>query len=369
MSSTRSFFSRFKNAVTENLSSATDCIKSLANKKIVRLPTYFVMAAISQLLDTACDQKMKNASLVEYYNEVPSRIVWLIFSSLVMGINIEFVTQTLLADRNREDGPRSNNISAKKILITCTTVYGGCHFIQKSLSTPITSANVIYILGSTAINSLSSGILTTGGGYFLQKFNYSILPFTRKHVTLISIGIALSVIEELLDYMCQQMIDHNDLQWESLTSPKRLLALHVFDTIVQGLFYGISLCNLKKYSTFERPEEEQPFLKIRNIILGMSIVSTSISIFIKQALTVPIHWKNAGFIIADSLATGIPFGLALGSTSYTMGKLQVNYVNDRGLPERKEPLLSRQSFIGNSISRDNDVQAENEYRPPSLAIN
>jgi hypothetical protein len=328
----------------------------------------------AQLLDTMLNQEIEDSNFKDYYSDAPSRIAWLVLSSLFLGINLDFVIQTLQDDTNNNQILHSDRISAKKIWVTCTTAYTSHFLIQKSLATPITPENAVYILCSSAINGPLWGTLGTGAGYLLKKFNYNILPFAQSDIALIGLGIIISTLQEMLDYICKQMIDNDSLEWDSLVSPKRLFALHAYNSLLQGLMYGVSFCSARKYSRDELPENESVILKIRNGLLTTTILIAPISILIQQAMTVPINQNNAGYIIGDSFAIGIPYGLSTGCTAFTLLKLQLDYrrshltrqlASDR-LYEHREPFLSRNHFLTDREPDQKIIEVNTEYAPPAL---
>src|SRR5438552_3636779 len=99
MSSTRGLFSRFK----ERLSTIQHNVISFASNPCTIFSASFIVIGVAQLLDTACNQKLLDEPFGDYYTETPSRIAWLMLSSLFLGLNLSSVIQTLREDANLED--------------------------------------------------------------------------------------------------------------------------------------------------------------------------------------------------------------------------------------------------------------------------
>jgi hypothetical protein len=369
MSSTRSVFSRFR----EGLFIAKEKITSFSSNPYVTFFSSFLVAGIAQLLDTACNQKLLNEPFKDYYDEAPSRIAWLVISSLFLGMNLHSVIETLRGNINPQLGLDLNPVSAKKILIGSTIACSANHFIQKSLSTPIARNNALVIMCSTAINGPLSGSLMAGGVYILKKLNYKILPLTSKDMKLMSLGMLISILQELLDFMCTQMIEQNALKWDSLASPTRLLALHLYNSILQGVIYGISLVNLNKYSQLE-PWEDRAILKVRNIFLGVSAAASSVGIFVHQALTVPIQLSNAPYILTNSLVKGGVSGIIGGSSLFTIIRLvalrnsavQQNNLQ-RALLDDDIPAIDTLSSPGSLLGSSPNIQDNEEHHEEQYA--
>ena len=353
MLSTRHLFSTF-----------TEC---LSNHKKIRFSACVALAGFSQFLSTACDQAIEGDDFEHYYAKAPSRIVWLMLSSLFYGWNFDAVIEAILQYMQNNE---NDHISAKKVWGLSTITCGAQYFIQKALSTPINEGNAPYMAGNTLINALFFGALTANGGYLLQKFNYNILPFGFEHGKLITAGTTLSMLQEVLHFMCQEMIDHNAIEWDSLISPPRLLVLNSYMTLLRGILYGISFYNLKKYS--EVASEEKPLLKIRNILLGSITLLTPFSMFTYLALTEPLNLNNWGYIVGDSFVTGFPDGFLTASTLYTIIKLKFDHDYHPGREivvnpsnENREFLLSQHSFLADKRNDpEESTLPQREYVPP-----
>lgn len=312
MSTTRNLLNRFTGSVRQYVSS---CMTS----PYVTSSASILLVGSLQLIDFICKQKIEHDDIDwAYYTDVPTRIILFALLSLIVGANLKQVIKTIHADVASEE----DKISAMKILATSTAGITGYNFTQDALCTPINQNNFIYMISRSLANGLLYGPLMSSGGYFLQKLNYTIRPFNKDHLKFISAGIVISAIQEVLNYICDQEIDNDQLVWDSFVSPKRLLAWHLIETLIQGTIYGLSAYGLKKYSRSEdeHSDNHRFEIKFRNIILGVFALTMSGGAFIDQAMTVPINEKNSPYITLKSLADGI-YGLVSGANTFVLFKL------------------------------------------------
>lgn len=355
-----SFFSPLSDIPTRCSSALHSCFNSVKNSRAVTIGSSVILVGAIEILDFICNQKMTNDTVDwAYYSETPSRIVWLILLSSMLGWNLDNVIRTIKNDVDHS----SENISAKKIMAGCTAYYSSMHFAKLALTTPITSGNAGYIVASTLLKGPLYGTVLTGGGYFLQKLNYSIRPLGCEHLKLIGLGIAANTIQEILDYICDQMIKNNQLEWNSLVAPERLLTWHAINVMVQGSLYGIAAYSLKKYSRMTHEEIHPSIMKFRNIMLATSSILTPISIFTQLSLTAPINTTNAPYIVLDSLVKGIPLGLTTGTNVFILLKLQI----ERTLPsaEQRTNLTTNLDLnvplIAPTTAQNAEVQVVSQY--------
>lgn len=306
-----SFFTQIPNP----LSSITNC---LTHPRFQSISSSILLVGLEQILDFIMTQKMNNDHVDwGYYSETPSRIVWISFLALTLGYNLEQVVRTIRADQQEDS---DNHISARTVISTCVTYTTSLRFAELALTTPINSLNAGYMVGSSLLHGSLMGTVAAGGCYFLQRLNFSIRPVTAKHVGYLSAGILLKTVEELLDYMCTQMIKENELKWDSLISPRRLLAWHAISISMQGLLYGVAAISIKKYSQTQLPERDI-IRKIRNIILTVSPVATFVSDFLRLSLTTPINLTNTPYIFSSALIQGMTIGMVMGANSFVVLKL------------------------------------------------
>lgn len=321
MTTTR-FFSKLANA-------SGRFFNALANNRFVTISAGILLAGAVEILDFICTQKMQTDTVDwGYYSNTPSRLVWLGCLSLVLGWNLETIARAVLTDTTELP---ANKISPTKVLMGCTLYYSSYQFTKLALTTPITADNAGFIIGDTILVGTLNGSILTGMSYFLQTLNYSIRPLTPAHFKYTGVGILFMLLQELLTYICDQMIDNRHLEWSSLTSPARMLAWHLITIAIQGCLYGITAFSLKKYSN----DLDEPTTRLHHVLLKVIPAIAPLGIFAQLALTVPINSNNAPYIVVKSLINGVPYGLVSGASSFVLIKLIIDSQQDR------TPLTSR----------------------------
>jgi hypothetical protein len=343
MSTTRNLFTRLKEKTEEGCFAISDCLISIKNSRSVAILLKMSLVAGIQVTDFVCNEMMKKDSIDwGYYSREPSRITWLVLSSMILGYNLQYVWDTLREDMDREEeSKQENRTSALQIFSGLTTFYTLTYFANKALMVPINNDNGLYIGADTLLNGALTGSLLTSAGYFLKKLNYSIKPITSEHVKYFSAGILLTLLTESADAILQNKLNDRN-EWDSLISPGRVLAWHLILAVIQGSLYGITALSAKQYSRREANDaQHEMWIKFRNGFLIGGTILGFVSKFAYESFNVPINASNAGYITLDSVAEGIPGGFVSGCTMFTLFKLTIN--NYRGVQSNSslnESLLS-----------------------------
>lgn len=299
--------------------SLTNCFNKVKNSMLTKITAGTVLVTSILVLDFVCEQKTQHENIDwNYYTETPGRIVWLLLSGLMQGANLVAVINSLKRDTENN---AANRLSAQKVLAATTLYTTSMAFANFSLTAtpqPLTEEQWGILSARAILNGSLGGLIMSTGNYFLNKLNFSIRPITLDHVKFISAGIIIAMLQELLGFVCDQMIKQNSITWDELTTPIEPFAWQIIVLATTGTLYGIEKIGFDKYAN---PEDGSLNL-FNKIFLPVMAVFSYLASFTQYSLTIPINSDNAGYIAAKSL-TSIPSGLTSGAgLSIFMGLLR-----------------------------------------------
>jgi hypothetical protein len=306
---------------------AADTVKSIGETlhcgTILKVSGYLILGSGLALAQTYCEQEAKGVDVEDYYAKEVSRQVFTGLQAAQVALMLWYVKSFL--NLSNEYNHPTEHASVKKVMSACIAVNTANSFINSSLLTPLSAGNAPYIVGKALADGIVSGAGMTIGGYLLQKLNFNILPLEG---TYFCAGTLLVCLHELVDFILDQMIQHDKVEMDALLSPPTTLALHLYTILLLSLFTGASLLGLKKYSESLSPDESQA----RNRVLKWGTGLFCGVIFIGKAMTLPINQRNASYVFLASLNTGALSGFTAAANQFVLGKLLAEFRRVNQIP-------------------------------------
>jgi hypothetical protein len=257
-------------------SNAYDRLKVVVTSKPVKYTAGFLFQAGLFVLDFAMDEKSKHDEID--WNALPSQYIKLFYAILL----------TACFNKVLENFCR-DHFSVKKLLpFAAAFAY---RFSDNAITNGLDQRNYPFVLASASIEGFQLGGPLVLVDYALEKNNYSFLPVTHGHAVTFSLGLVVAAMQNMLNFIVQEMMKNDVINWNDLASPETA-SLMAKQTAALGFLYGTVATYYFKYL----PNDYKNYLCAGILFPVLSIVSSFFE-------------KNVGYAILSNFVNGIPAGV------------------------------------------------------------
>ncbi len=257
-------------------SNAYDRLKVVVTSKPVKYTAGFLVQAGLFILDFALDEKSKHDEID--WSVLPSQYMKLLYAILL----------TICFDKVLENFKR-DHFPAKKLLpFAAAFAY---RIADNAITNGIDQRNYPFVLTSAAIEGFQLGMPLVLVDYALEKNDYHFLPIATGHAVMFTAGLSIAAMQNLLNFMIQEMIKNDVINWNELTNSQAAL-LMAERTIAFGILYGV----IATYYFKHLPNDYKNYLSAGLLFPIMTILPTFFE-------------KNVGYAILSNFVNGIPMGI------------------------------------------------------------